>query len=301
VPSEDSSGPRGLAEPAGLDTGLAALMSLVTGLDFGAAPGAPDDWVVSDARASADERVGVYRFMYGARLVDALESQFPCVAAALGATTFAAAIRSYLARHPSRNPSIRELGRRLAEHLRSEHSSVEADARSALGDLAELEWARADVFDALDEELLTVDSLRAQPPEAFTDLRLTRIQASRLVTVDHPVASWWDVLSARSAGRSQDGQDGQDPDEGLLASRPGPARQTILIWRDGVSVFHRPVDPREERALRALADGTTLAALCEPMATESGDVEIDMDMDMDAAVQLVFGWLWTWAKDGLLC
>jgi hypothetical protein len=293
---------------------MAALMALVTGLDFGAPPGAPADWVVSDARASAEERVGVYRYMYGARLVDALESQFPCVAAALGAGAFASAARSYLGRHPSRNPSMRALGRRLAEHLRSEHSPVEPEVRAALGDLAELEWARADVFDAPDEELVTVDFLRAQPPEAFTAWWLTRIQASRLVTVDHPIASWWDVLSARSRAATTSGEGGPaahadsdrgscgadhadaggGPDVGRVGARPGPGRQTILVWREGVSVFHRPVDPREERALRALGDGTTLAALCDPLAAETEDE------DVDVVVQTVFGWLWTWAKDGLL-
>jgi hypothetical protein len=284
---------------AGVDAGLDALMALVTGLDFGAPPGVPDDWVVGDARASAEARVGVYRYMYGARLVDAVESQFPCVAAALGATGFAAAVRSYLARHPSRNPSIRELGRWLADHLRSEHSAVEPGARAALGDLAELEWARADVFDELDEELVTVDLLRAQPPAVFADLRLTRIQASRLVTVDHPVASWWDALSALSQAASSRCFDHADagggPDAGSMGSpRPGPGRQTILVWREGVSVFHRPVDPREERALRGLADGTTLGALCDSLADEP---EHEPE---DVVVQIVFGWLWTWAKDGLL-
>jgi hypothetical protein len=67
-----------------------------------------------------------------------------------------------------------------------------------------------------------------------------------------------------------------------------------LVWRDGVSIFHRAVDPREERALRGLADGTTLGALCDPLA------EDDVDVDLDVVVQIVFGWLWTWAKDGLL-
>jgi hypothetical protein len=297
---------------AGMDAGLDALMALVTGLDFGAPPGVPDDWVVGDARASAEARVGVYRYMYGARLVDAVESQFPCVAAALGATGFAAAVRSYLARHPSRNPSLRELGRHLARHLRSDQSTGDPGARAALGDLAELEWARADVFDALDEELVTVDFLRAQAPEAFATLRLTRIQASRLVTVDHPVAAWWDALagvaraqpdgqagavgavSERGSCCSDHADAGGSPDAGSLGSRPGPGRQTILVWREGVSVFHRPVDPREERALRGLADGTTLGALCDELVDDA-DAEPE-----DVVVQVVFGWLWTWAKDGLL-
>ena len=164
-------------------------MSFVTGLELGPPPGSPDDWVVGDARASAEARVDVYRYMYGARLVEALQSQYPCVAAALGAGRFAAVVHGYAARHPSRHPSIRELGRQLADDLEAGPSIDPELPAAALADLARLEWARADVFDAVDEDTLTVEHLRGVSPDAFATLGLERIEASRLVTVQHPVCT----------------------------------------------------------------------------------------------------------------
>jgi len=275
-------------------------MSFVTGLDLGPPPGSPGDWVVSDARASAEARVDVYRYMYGARLVEALQSQYPCLAAALGDGRFAAVVHGYAGRHPSRHPSIRELGRGLADDLEAAANpelSQELPA-AALADLARLEWARADVFDAVDEDTLTVERLRELSPDAFATLGLGRIEASRLLTVRHPVCAWWDELAPLSTASDppEGGVDrrasGADGCGAAAAGAPAPGRQAILIWRQGVSVYHRPVDPPEERALAALGLGSTLGALCEPLA--------DASEPEDVLVQLVFGWLWTWARDGLL-
>jgi hypothetical protein len=300
--------------PAWLGSAEEALMSFVTGLDLGPPPGAPGDWVVSDARASAEARVDVYRYMYGARLVEALQSQYPCLAAALGDGRFAAVVHGYAGRHPSRHPSIRELGRGLADDLEaaafdqelsqalSQPLSPELPA-AALADLARLEWARADVFDAVDEDTLTVERLRGLSPDAFATLGLERIEASRLLTVRHPVCAWWDALAPlstafeppeggvdrRASGADGCGVDGCGP---AAVGPPEAGRQAILIWRQGVSVYHRPVEPPEERALAALGLGSTLGALCEPLA--------DASEPEDVLVQLVFGWLWTWARDGLL-
>src|SRR5438552_11615450 len=54
-----------------------------------------DALVVSDARASAHERVQVYAYMYRARIAEALESQFPRLARLLGADAFAALAFAY--------------------------------------------------------------------------------------------------------------------------------------------------------------------------------------------------------------
>src|ERR1700690_706201 len=175
--------------PSRLGSAEEALMSFVTGLELGPPPGSPDDWVVGDARASAEARVDVYRYMYGARLVEALQSQYPCVAAALGAGRFAAVVHGYAARHPSRHPSIRELGRQLADDLEAGPSIDPELPAAALADLARLEWARADVFDAVDEDPLPGGHLRGVSPDAFATLGLERIEASRLVTVQHPVCT----------------------------------------------------------------------------------------------------------------
>ena len=249
-----------------------ALFSLITGLHpNGPANGpatAASDWVVGDAIADADTRLAVYAHMYHARLVEALESQFPHLARWLTAEPFADLVRGFVMDHPSRNPSLRELGRGFAPWLASRHPAAAA--------LAELEWARADVFDPFDESVASVDQIRAWPVDRFADLPLKRIEASRLVTVDFKVAALWDASSESS----------ESSDAAAIAER-----ETLLVWRQDVAVYHRPVDSDERRALVCLEEGTTLGLLCEALATLGSEDEVGAR---------VFSWLWTWVSDGLI-
>ena len=94
-----------------------ALFSLITG--HGASALAPDVsmLVEGDARAGAAERLQVYAHMYQARLVEALEAQYPRLARRLGGEVFAGVVAAYTADHPSRHPSLRLLGQVLPTWL----------------------------------------------------------------------------------------------------------------------------------------------------------------------------------------
>jgi len=61
------------------------------------------------------------------------------------------ATSGYLEVFPSKQPSVRHLGRALAEFLRRRE-----DIPKCLADLAQLEWARVEVFDAPDAESATM-------------------------------------------------------------------------------------------------------------------------------------------------
>ena len=157
----------------------AALLSRITGQELGAPAFEPTSLIRGDARASAEERLAVYSFMYGSRLVEALESQFPRLGRLLGAEAFADLTADYVADRPSRHPSLRELGRALPGWLAAQRPN-----EPALAALAALEWARADVYDLADEPAMTLDAPRAFPPERFGELPLKLIAAHRFVEVD---------------------------------------------------------------------------------------------------------------------
>jgi hypothetical protein len=154
-----------------------ALLSLITGRDAaaGASPPDPATLIVGDARASAQQRLEVYAHMYRARMIEALESQFPRLAAQLGPDAFADLCAAYVADEPSTHPSLRRVGERLPAWLAAHRPDDTAAAP-----LARLEWARADVFDAADEPVLTLDQLRAWPANRFAELPLLLIAAHRL-------------------------------------------------------------------------------------------------------------------------
>ena len=190
----------------------AALLSRITGQELGAPELTTTSLIHGDARASAEERLAVYSFMYGARLVEALASQFPRLAHLLGAEAFADLTAEYVAERPSRHPSLRELGRALPGWLAAQRPDA-----PALASLAALEWARADVYDLADEPAMTLDAPRAFPSERFGELPLKLIAAHRFVAVD-----WRDrgVVGRARAKR------GRSPEPALRVER-GQSRRHI--------------------------------------------------------------------------
>jgi hypothetical protein len=250
-----------------------AAMSLITGRDFGPLTPAAGALIVGDARASADERLHVYAHMYRARIVEALESQFPRLAKLLGMDGFFELATSYISEEPSRHPSLRYVGERLPAWLTARRPEP-----SELAGLARLEWARADVFDLADEATLTLDALRSWPMESFGELPLRLITAHRLLTVPAGTAALWDTLGGDLVER------GETPPE-------VPGTESLAVWREGTAVYHRVVEESERAALALAAQGTRFGVVCESLLATHGE---------EAAVVQAYGWLSTWLTDGLV-
>lgn len=248
------------------------LFARITGLPVGQA-GRAVERVVGDARASAEERLQVYANMYRLRVAEALESQFPRVARALGPEVFAEAAVAFVAAVPSRDPSLRWIGRAFPDWL-----AVHRAHQPELVALARLEWARADVFDLADQPVLNVEDLRQLAPESFAQLPLRLIDAHRFVDAGGDALALWARL-----------RDEAQSDAGAGAPEAGSAG--ALVWRQDVAVYHRGLAADERAALESLVSGTTFGLVCERLAVGRTDEE---------AATRAFGWLSTWALDGLL-
>ena len=180
------------------------------------------------------ERVHVYAGMYLWRVVEALREDFGKLAAALGDEGFAHLVRDYVAVHPSTEPSIRHIGRALPDFLAGREPPF-------LADLARLEMARLDVFDAPDAAPLTAADLRRVAPEEWPALRFALVPACARLVTDWPVHRLWTDAAAPLAA----------------------ARTALRVWREGFVVYHTAMDPVEEAALERLAAGETFATVCE--------------------------------------
>jgi hypothetical protein len=241
------------------------------------------DLVTSDVRASAAERLHVYQHMYRARLVEALEAQFPRLSRWLGADAFADVAAAYVTAEPSRHPSLRFIGRRFPDWLAAR--APDEARHPALADLARLEWAREDVFDAADQATLAVDAVRGWPPERFGEIPLRLVTAHRVLRLARPVAALWDAI----------GPAGQGAETGVLDDAAAAAAtgtgESLLVWRQGIAVFHRVIDAAEAAALDRTAEGTTFGTICEMLSQGRPEQE---------AVAQAFAWLSTWTTDELL-
>ena len=192
----------------------------------------PLDAFVGSADLPAEERVAIYARMFLHRQIDALREMFPKVVAALGDEAFFEVAARYVRQNPSEHPDLGQLGRKLAAFL----------DRPDLRDLARLEWARGEVFEAPPAESLTPEEFAslAQDPVEFIHYGVRLIPALRLLELDHDVAPLWDETAASAEQR--------------------PTQW--VVWRCGFDVFHVTVDPDEARAVRLALAGSPLADVC---------------------------------------
>jgi hypothetical protein len=225
--------------------------------------------VCGQGELDAAARIAIYADMYRARLLDVLREDFPRTRAVLGDEAFSGMASRYLVRHPSVHPSVRHLGARFADHL-----AVEPGPCPFVADLARLEWARVEVFDAADAEPLRLTDLHAIAPEEWPRLTLRPIAACRVVTAGWPVHRIW----AAAAGPGVE-----------VEWTAAPA--TVRVWREGWSVSHAAMGVTETVALRAIEHGASFAEVCT--AVEGG-------RDADAVAHEVGALLLRWLEDGLL-
>ena len=154
------------------------------------AAGRTDSVVLPSASLTAAERVGVYHGMYLARMREALESDYPGLARFLGPAAWEALVRSYVQAHPSRSYTLNVLGRDLPEFVATARVRRPAFCR----DLARLEWAVSEVFDAPEAPPLTEDELDAVAPDEWERARLVPVPALRLVVLEHDAGAHLDAL-----------------------------------------------------------------------------------------------------------
>ena len=220
--------------------------------------------VTSTSGLAATDRIAIYAEMYFARLRDVLAEDFEKTAAALGPQRFSEVARAYLAARPSEHPSVRHVGRCLADFLRSRPP---ADAPLWVPDLARLEWARVDVFDAPDAPPIGMDHLRTLPETEWPAAPLRAIPALKVVESDWPLHTIW--------------RDGGDVPA---------ARTTLRVWRQDGAVYHCAVDPLERAALERLRAGACFGEICETLA----------DLDPAEAPTEAGALLARWIEDGLV-
>ena len=129
---------------------------------------------------TSPERIGVYREMYLVRLVEALETDYPGLRHFLGAVEFARVVGRYVDSFPSRSYTLNRLGDHLPEFL----------GPGFAGELAQLELALSEVFDAEESPVLSAAAIAAVPPDSWESAVLLPINAFRLLSFHYPVSAY---------------------------------------------------------------------------------------------------------------
>lgn len=225
------------------------------------------------ARAGRETLFGVYRSAYAGRLVGVLRTEYPHLAAYLGDGAFDRMARGYITAHPSQHPNARWVGNRLPEYLADE---CVARAHPEFAELAVLERALANAFDASDSPLLTLQDLADVPPERWSDLVFRPHPSAARLDEAHNTLAIWSALK-------------ED------ATPPPPCREAdivhLLVWRRDGRATVRRLGPEEAMLWDEAARGVPFGQLCELAAVFD---------DLDKAPVRVAGTLRGWLESGLV-
>ena len=220
----------------------------------------------------------IYQQAYEARLTGALRDNFGVFPLVMGDESFDALARGYIAAHPSQHPSIRWFGHHLPEFLVQRDDLV---PHPAFADLARMEWALRNAFDAADATPIAAAELAAQPPQNWPSLVFDTHPSAQLLSLHWTIEPVWRSMQSF------------DPETGTEPELPEPEEHahSLAIWRHRLDTRWRAVDAVQAALLRAAMAGESFGAMCALAASHVGE---------EQAAAAAVGALQTWLADGLL-
>lgn len=212
------------------------------------------------------ERLAVYQGMYPLRMHDALAADYPGLREFLGHHGFEHFVADYVAVHPSRSYTLNRLGDHVPEFVRTWHHAK----RAFLADLARLELAITEAFDA--EE----DAPAAPPVHVDADWERRRFGIAptlRLLAFRHAAGP---ALAALRAGRR---------------ASTRPKASWVAVHRRSFVVYRLDLTRGEFHLLSALAAGQPLGKALRLAARKAGGAL------SPAAVRKAFR---VWTSEGII-
>jgi Putative DNA-binding domain len=224
--------------PAGAEAGIRARRARAL---VAAAARDPEAVVLPSRSLSSVERLGIYAYMYYARLVEVMEGEYPALRQVLGPDAFASICRRYVAKHPSRTRTLNGLSAKFPDFLAR---TLPRSHRNGLAvDIARIERAMEDVFDAPRAEPMTAAQFAAIGAGDWERTTLRVNPALVLLKLRYPANAYVTALRRGEKPRV-----------------PRPRTTHVIVFRRGQQVFRRDQEPEQWKLLRSIASGRPLAA-----------------------------------------
>jgi hypothetical protein len=231
-------------------------------------------WVTGNDRLLPVDQLEIYREQFWLRHSASLVEDFPGLGGILGQADWERLVEEYLVAHPPESFSLRDLGDKLPAFV---ETCDWLPHRELCTDMARLEWAYVDAFDAAEAGALDAAKLAGMPEDAWETAQIVLAPAVRLLETRYPVAELRRALRTST-----------DP-----VPIPGPHAEHLVIHRTQGSLFFHPAPRGAFEILRALADGLPLGAACE-RAVERVPAEAE-SIENDVAT-----WFEDWGKRGFI-
>ena len=197
--------------------------------------------VLPSKNLTSGERLEIYAHMYYARLIEVMEAEYPTVRQILGDRAFAIACRRFVAKNPSRSRTLNSLSQKFPDFLAR---TLPRSSRNGLAvDVARIERAMEDVFDAARAEPMTAAQFASIGADQWERVRLAVNPALRLLKLRYPANEYMTALRGGKRPRI-----------------PRPRATCVIVFRRDYQVFRRDQEPEQFKLLAALAEGRPLAA-----------------------------------------
>ena len=238
-----------------------------------------DDAILAEihdnSRTDRQTLMHVYEHAYGARLAEILEADYDKLLAALGPEDFLEMAHGYVETHPSKHPNARYFGRHMPAFLAE---APAAQDRPWLAELAAVEWAMSEVFQAEDPPRLAMEAMAALHPTDWPRLTLIPVSDCRRLETRHGGPEAWLALDAS-----------EDP--AAAATEAAGAEESWIVWRQDDRANFRMLEPPEAWAFDQATKGAPFAHLCEGL--------LEWFPETEAATRMA-GYLQIWIGAGLI-
>ena len=254
-------------------------------------PAVAASFIAPNSQLSAFERLKIYNRQYWYRVLSALAEDFPALRAVVGSAAFEALSVAYLAAHPSRSFSLRNLGSKLPDWLVANPKYAGRRHRLAV-DVARIEWAFVESFDNADHDPLTLEQIATLDASS----RLSLQPHLQLIALDYPADDL--VLALHDREKRQSTEAGVKHEDASTEPARLPKLRRRITWlashRVDYSVYYRRLQSEEFHTLAAIRQGRPLAD-----AIEAGFA--DSRLPESRRPKRIMEWFATWAELGWIC
>lgn len=234
--------------------------------------------VAPGARLSPAEQLEIYREQFWLRHTSSLVEDFPGLGGILGQKDWERLAEAYLCRVAPDSYTLRDLGFRLPELIAE---ATWLPHRALCADMARLELAYVEIFDAPDTAPVLPQRLAGIPEESFTEARFILAPCVRLLSLTYPVAE----LRRRLR---------EENEEAVAIPEPRPTQ--LVVYRHDLRLWDTPLSNVAFAFLEGLSQGKTLGAAAELAARSQGD-EAEAEAELAAGLG---GWLQEWTAKGFV-
>jgi hypothetical protein len=198
-------------------------------------------------RLSPIEQLDVYREQFWLRHVACLAEDFPTLQAHVGEARFETLVAAYLHAHPPVHFMLRHLGDDLAQFL------GDANEDALIVDIARVEWAFVEAFDAPDAPPLDARAVGLIAEHAWPLARIGLHPSLQRLRLAHP------AHEMREQHRKKE-----------ELQRPATTATRLVIYRRDFLLYVEEMDPLAFDLLERLARGEPLGAAGDAVADASG-------------------------------